>query len=81
MTWATLIKCVFEVDPLTCPKCGGTMKIVSFIEEDNVIRKILKHGDLWKEPVERPPPAVVLPPVDAPTGITYDTGFFNSVVG
>jgi hypothetical protein len=32
------------------------MKIVSFIEEDDVIRKILKHCNLWKEPVERPPP-------------------------
>ena len=28
MTWATLIKCVYEVDPLKCPKCGGTMKII-----------------------------------------------------
>ena len=30
--WAALIKRVFEVDPLKCPKCGGTMKIVAFIE-------------------------------------------------
>ena len=27
ITWAALIKAVFEVDPLKCPKCGGTMKI------------------------------------------------------
>jgi hypothetical protein len=25
MTWAALIKCVYEVDPLKCPKCGGEM--------------------------------------------------------
>lgn len=31
MTWAMLIKAVFEVDPLKCPTCGGTMKIISFI--------------------------------------------------
>ena len=28
MTWAALIKCVYEVDPLKCPKCGGQMKII-----------------------------------------------------
>ena len=44
MTWAVLIKSVFEVDPLKCPKCGGTMKIVSFIEEKPVIEKILRQG-------------------------------------
>jgi hypothetical protein len=30
-TWATLIKHVYEVDPLECPCCGGQMQIVSFI--------------------------------------------------
>ena len=32
MTWAALIKCVFEVDPLKCPKCGGQLNIISFVE-------------------------------------------------
>ncbi len=58
MTWAMLIKAVFEVDPLKCPKCGGTMKIISFIEEGDVIRKILKHCNLWKDP-PRPPPSKI----------------------
>ena len=40
MTWAMLIKAVFEVDPLKCPKCGGTMKIISFIEEGEAIPKV-----------------------------------------
>ena len=60
ITWAMLIKAVFEVDPLKCPKCGGSMKIVSFIEEPVVIRKILKHCNLWKDP-PRPPPLEILP--------------------
>ena len=30
--WAALIKRVWQVDPLRCPRCGSTMKIVSFIE-------------------------------------------------
>ena len=59
MTRAVLIKAVFEVDPLKCPKCGGTLKIVSFIEEEDVIRKILKHCNLWKNP-PRPPPLEIL---------------------
>ena len=31
-TWAMLIKRVYEVDPLACPKCGGQMKVIAFIE-------------------------------------------------
>ena len=33
MRWAALIKRVYEMDPLLCPKCGGTMKIVAFPPE------------------------------------------------
>jgi len=51
-----LIKAVFEVDTLKCPKCGGAMKIISFIEEEDVIRKILKRCNLWKEPAPGSPP-------------------------
>jgi hypothetical protein len=41
--WAELIKKVFEVDPLICPKCGGRMTIISFIEDHKVINKIIAH--------------------------------------
>ena len=56
LCWATLIKMVYEVDPLVCPKCGRKMKIISFIEQDEVIRRILTHCGLWKDPPVRPPP-------------------------
>jgi hypothetical protein len=46
-SWARLIQKVYHVDPLLCPKCKGTMKVISFIEEPAVIRKILVHLDLW----------------------------------
>ncbi len=64
--WAALIKKVYEVDPLKCPKCGGQMRIISFIEKKDqmdVIEKILRHCKLWVEPEERAPPgkAVVIP--------------------
>jgi hypothetical protein len=41
--WARLIQKIYEVDPLSCPKCQGRMKIISFIEDEEVIEKILKH--------------------------------------
>ena len=45
--WARLIQKIYEVDPLVCPKCQGTMRIISFIEELDIIEKILRHLDLW----------------------------------
>src|SRR3990172_10839562 len=40
--WRDLIRRVFELDPLRCP-CGGTLRVVAFITEPRVIRKILEH--------------------------------------
>lgn len=56
-TWARLIKRVYEVDPLACPECGTTMKVISFIEppQQDVIEKILRHCGLWQEPARGPP--------------------------
>ena len=48
-TWRELIKKVREVDPLTCPQCGSEMKIISLIQDPDVIRQILKHLGLWKQ--------------------------------
>ena len=45
--WARLIQKIYEVDPLTCPKCRGIMRIISFIEDREVIKAILKHLGLW----------------------------------
>jgi hypothetical protein len=59
--WAALIKQVYEVDPLLCPKCGGQMKIIGFIErhQSEVIEKILRHCGLWEEQSARAPPEEV----------------------
>jgi hypothetical protein len=38
-----LIRRVFKTDPLICKKCGGKMRVVSFITEPSVIRQILDH--------------------------------------
>ena len=63
--WAALIKRVYEVDPLRCPKCNSEMRIIAFIEkhnQDDVIEGILKHCNLWREPVSRAPPKFTLEP-------------------
>ena len=34
--WARLIRKIYEIDPLTSPKCSGEMKIISVIEDEEV---------------------------------------------
>jgi len=62
-SWASLIQKIYEVDPLTCPQCKGAMKIISFIEQAEVIKQILQHLGLW-EAQKRPPPKSSSPPSD-----------------
>ena len=45
--WAQLIKKVYETDPLICPRCGGSMRIIASIGRPEVIEKILTHLGLW----------------------------------
>ena len=61
--WARLIQKIYEVDPLVCPKCRGAMKIISFIEQPEVVKQILQHLGLW-EAQKRPPPKINSPPSD-----------------
>ncbi len=41
--WACLIKRVYEIDPLKCSSCGGSMRIISVILEHKIVTKILNH--------------------------------------
>jgi hypothetical protein len=55
--WARLIQNIYEVDPLTCPKacpepvegCQGKMKIISLIEDREVIdiRLVRRRSNPW----------------------------------
>ena len=60
--WRELIKKVWEADPLLCPKCQKEMRIVSLIDERDVIERILRHLGLWQQGVRvlpaRAPPEV-----------------------
>ena len=35
--WDRLIQKIYEVDPLACPKCSGAMRVISVIENDEII--------------------------------------------
>ena len=43
MSWARLLKRVFDIDVEHCPNCGGALKIIAAIEDPPVIVKILSH--------------------------------------
>jgi len=58
--WARLIQKIYEVDPLTCPKCQGRMEIIAFIEDEEVVEKILNHLGLW-DLKTRPTPRAKMP--------------------
>jgi len=55
-SWAKLIKKVYEVDPLICPQCGGNMRIIAFIEDYRVVKKILDYLGIDEFKRNRPPP-------------------------
>ena len=54
ISWARLLKQVFDIDIEHCPHCGGSMKIIAAILESSAITKILDHLGL---PVRAPPRA------------------------
>jgi hypothetical protein len=60
-SWARLIQKIYEVDPLICPKCRGTMRIISSIEDQEVVNTILKHLGLWLNR-SKPPTKAHAPP-------------------
>ena len=54
-----MIRKVYEVDPMACPKCGGTMKVVAFITNYQAVDRIIEHLKLTFV-AEKPPPSHVI---------------------
>ena len=57
-SWARLIQKIYEVDPLLCPKCGGEMRIIAFIEDYKVVKKILDYLGIYEFGKKRAPPRI-----------------------
>ena len=53
--WAEMIRKVYEVDPMVCPQCGATMKVIAFLTDYPVVDRIINHLQLTFV-AERPPP-------------------------
>ena len=53
--WAEMIRKVYEVDPMVCPRCGGTMKIIAFITGNQAIDRIMAHLKLTFVAAKPPP--------------------------
>jgi hypothetical protein len=51
--WAELLRRIFELDPLCCPRCGEAMRIVAVITEPAVIDRILDHLRRTATPARR----------------------------
>ena len=52
MSWARLLKRVFDIDLEPCPNCGGALKIIAALEDPPVIARLLAHLGL---PIRAPP--------------------------
>ena len=43
MTWAQRLKRVFNIDIEICGRCGGAVKVIACVEDQDIIDKILAH--------------------------------------
>lgn len=58
--WAELLRRIYEVDPLACPRCAALMRIVAVITDPALITRILVHRARSVEharPSRSPPPS------------------------
>ncbi|CAH1385150.1 hypothetical protein [Candidatus Nitrotoga sp. M5] len=55
ISWARLLKRVFDIDIEYCPHCGMDMKIIAAILEKAAITKILYHRGLSARAPPRAP--------------------------
>ena len=74
--WARLLARIYEIRPLTCPRCQGEMRLIAFLTEPPSIRTLLAHlGEPTSPPVLAPraraPPELEAEGVGTP-GFAFD---------
>jgi len=42
-TWSSLLRRIFLIEAMSCPRCGGHMSLIANIDDPHVIYKILNH--------------------------------------
>ena len=62
--WAALMRRVFDLDALACPRCGGRLRVIALVQDPAVVRTILAHIGGARS-TEAPGPA---PPAPAAIG-------------
>ncbi len=66
MTWAQRLKRVFNIDIEVCDRCGGAVRVIACIEEENAIDSILYH--LNRKDSETATQSHLVPPTRVPPG-------------
>ena len=66
LDWAALLQRVFAIDVLECPNCSGRMRILAFITDPLVTRRILDHLGLPSSRPRAPPRPLPLSLVPSP---------------
>jgi len=49
-TWAQLLRRVYNIDGMQCPRCSGKLRFIAAITEPRAVRRFLDHLDLNDEP-------------------------------
>ena len=71
LAWAELLRRVFAIDVLACPRCGGRMRLLAAIYPPNTTQAMLECLEL----LARAPPAAPPRPEDAGDGAAWDPDF------
>jgi hypothetical protein len=66
MTWAQRLKRVFNIDIEVCCRCGGSVRVIACVEDQDIIDKILAH--LLDKDQDTPTRPLLAPPTRAPSG-------------
>ena len=64
MTWAQRLKRVFNIDIEVCSRCGGSVRVIACIEDQDVIDRILAR--LRETEKDAPARPLLAPPSRAP---------------
>jgi len=71
LAWAELLRRVFAVDVLECPRCGGCMRLLATIHPPDAAQAILECLNL----PSRAPPTTAALPDDSGVGASWETDF------